>query len=432
MRTRVLTVRYVGALVVVAGLLVAGQTVIHQVLTRQEGDARVVNLAGRQRMLGQRLCTLVMALDIDPAVIDPARDLRGELRDTADAWEANQIALRAGRPEAGLRGNSPIVGRLFEGIDADHRAMLAAARAAIARPAGTLDVAEARAACAHQEAFLDGMDRIVTQYEHEARQRIVGLRRLELVLLGFALLVLVLDGAFVFRPAVRQLRLRLTERDVVLHEIARLEQQALQIGDREQARLAQDLHDGLGQQLIGASFLLRPLRQQLDGAVAAQLGEIETLIGAAIEQTRDLVRGLHPTTLEVAGLAAALDEVAAHVARVFGVDCRVCDRAGGELPEASRAQLYRIAREAVINAAKHARATRIDIELELDAGELVLAVRDDGIGIPARPAIGMGLHLMAHRARLIGAALDVAAGPVRGTTVTCRVALGALGPGAAP
>src|ERR1051325_1334456 len=77
MRVRVLTSRYVGALVVVAGLLVAGQTVIYQVLARQEGDARVINLAGRQRLLGQRLCTLLLALDAGAGA--PGRDLRGEL-----------------------------------------------------------------------------------------------------------------------------------------------------------------------------------------------------------------------------------------------------------------------------------------------------------------------------------------------------------------
>jgi len=65
MRTRALTFRYVGALLVVAGLLVAGQTVVHQLLLRHEGDARVINLAGRQRVLGQRLCTLALTLVVD-------------------------------------------------------------------------------------------------------------------------------------------------------------------------------------------------------------------------------------------------------------------------------------------------------------------------------------------------------------------------------
>jgi len=403
-------------------------------MARQEGDARVINLAGRQRMLGQRLCALTLALDIDPDPIGASRDMRDELARTAEDWERSQAVLRAGRLDGGLRGaNSEIVDRLFGQIDADHRAMLAAVRAAIARRPGELALAEARTACAHQEAFLAGMDRIVAQYERDARRRITGLRRLELVLLGLALLVLALEGVFVFRPAVRELWIHLAERDLVQREVVRLEQALLQSTDREQARLAQELHDGPCQQLIGASFLLRPLRQQLGpGPARARLGEIEHLLGEAIAQTRDVVRSLHSPALEVAGLAAALDELAAHVARVFGVECRLHDRAGAEPPAAARAQLHRIAREAVVNAAKHASASAIDIELDRDAGGFMLVVRDDGIGIAARRPPGMGLQLMAYRARLLGGSLEVAAGPGGGTTVTCRVPLCELAAADAP
>jgi signal transduction histidine kinase len=413
MRARVLTVRYVGALLVVAGLLIAGQTVIHQLLARQEGDARVINLAGRQRMLGQRLCTLLLARDLDAALAAP-----GELARTADDWERNQAALRAGRPETGLlAGNSLVVRGLFAQIDADHRAMLAAARAALVASGDEAAADHARAACTHQEVFLAGMDRIVAEYEREARQRVVGLRRLEFVLLGLALLVLALEGLFVFRPAVRGLRLHLAERDLT-------QRQLLQVADREQVRLAQDLHDGIGQQLIGASFLLRTLRRQLDdGPAAARLDEVGKLITDAVDHTRDVVRSLHSPALEAAGLAAALGELAVHIERVFGVECRLHDRAGFEPPAASRAHLHRIAREAVVNAAKHAHATLIEIELACDAGELTLVVRDDGVGIDPRPRTGLGLQLMAHRARLLGGSLEVAAGPSRGTVVTCRVAL---------
>ena len=443
MRARVLTFRYVGALLVVAGLLIAGQSVIHQLLVRQEGDARVINLAGRQRMLGQRLCTQVLALGVDRGEL--ARATRSELAHTADDWERTQSVLRAGRAEAGLHANSPAVRALFDQIDGDHRAMLTAARAALADPGDGVDPALARGVRVHQDAFLAGMDHIVAEYEREANQRIVGLRRLELVLLALALLVLALDGAFVFRPAVADLRRHLAERDAVQRalaattadrhalaereasSIARLEHQLVAASEREQLRLAQDLHDGLAQHLIGIAFLLRPLRgESAAGPIAARLAEIDQLVDEAIGQTRDLARSLHSRTLELAGLTAALDELAAHVERVFGVACRVDDRAGLEPSPASRIHLHRIAREAAINAAKHAGATAIEIELTLDDGALCLAVRDDGVGLGASPSPGMGLHLMAYRARLLGAALHVAAGRRRGTTVTCRVPLDEL------
>jgi signal transduction histidine kinase len=430
MRARKVTFRYVGALVMVAGLLVAGQIVVQYALDRQEGDARVVNQAGRQRMLGQRLCMLLLAIDVEgPAHLRATRD---ELARVAEEWQHSQAALRAGHPEPGVDAdNSAEVDQLFAAIEADHRAMLAAARAALELAPGAATASYARTARAHQDAFLAGMDRIVLAYERAANRRIVTLRRIELARLALVLLVLVLEGAFVFRPAVRGLRDYLAARDAAERATGR-ERQLLQISDREQMRLAHDLHDGLSQHLIGIAFLLRSLRRELTaGPQLARIDDIDKLLGEAIEQARGISRGLHSHTLEASGLAAALGELAAHTERVFGVMCRVTDYATGfEPPAADRTHLHRIAREAIVNAAKHASATAIEIELARDAANLTLTVRDDGIGIAARPSGGLGLHLMAYRARMMGASLDIAAGEHRGTTVICRLPLRDAAPGA--
>ncbi len=378
---RPLTFRYVGALLAIAGLLLAGQLVVQSVLDRQQGDARVVNLAGRQRMLSQRLCMLLLAADRD-----------AELARVADEWQTSQDTLRA-------RGNSEAIRALFAQIDGDQRAMLAAARGEVA----------AQVALAHQDAFLAGMDRIVAEYEREARERVVGLRYIELALFGLALAVIVLEGAFVFRPAVRALRVYLTQRD-------RAERQLVEVSDREQQQLARDLHDGLSQQLVGIAYLVKS-----SSGESAQLDEIGKLLADAIEQTRSLARGLHSDALDVGGLATALRELAAQTERVYGLKCRV---EIGEVAEPSRdacAHLYRIAREAVANAAKHACAQHVDIALARHDDALELSVRDDGAGMPADPRGGLGLHMMAYRARMIGAVLEVAAGARGGTIVTCKM-----------
>jgi len=377
---RPLTFRYVGALLAIAGLLLAGQLVVQSALDRQQGDARVVNLAGRQRMLSQRLCMLLLA----PVASD-------ELERVANEWQVSQDALR-------LRGNSEAIRALFARIDGDHAAMLEAAR-----------TGDARLALAHQDAFLTGMDRIVAEYEREARERVVGLRYIELVLFGLALVVIVLEGAFVFRPAVRALRRYLAQRD-------RAEQQIVEVSDREQQRLARDLHDGLGQQLVGIAYLVKSCPGD-----RAQLDEIGKLLADVIDQTRGLARGLHSDALDVGGLATALRDLAAHTERVFGLKCRV---AIGDVAEPAReacAHLYRIAREAVANAAKHARAHHVDIALDRRDGALELVVSDDGVGMPATPGEGLGLHMMAYRARMIGAVLEVAAGARGGTIVSCKM-----------
>jgi len=382
-RASVLTARYVGALLAVAAVLIVGQLLVQLVLERQDGDARVVNLAGRQRMLSQRLCMLLLA-HRDP-------------RPVTTEWSASQDALRA-------RDNSEAIRTLFEAIDGDHRAMLAAARAG-----------DAELALAHQDAFLAGMDRIVATYEAEAQARVIGLRRVELALFAIAMCALAIAGLFVFRPAVRDLRAYLAARD-------RAQQAVVDVSDRERRRIAADLHDGLGQHLVGISFLLKALRRDDEG-----IREIAALLTEAIEHTRTLARGLYSQTLEADGLSAALRELAAQTERRFGVECHVEWR-GDEPPGPIGVHVHRIAGEAVANAAKHASASAIAITLssnrEAGSGELVLEVNDDGIGIGDHGGDGLGLHMMESRAKLIGGSLRVTAREPRGTTVTCRIPLG--------
>lgn len=381
MQPRPLTFRYVGALVAIASLLLAGQLVVQTALDRQQGDARVVNLAGRQRMLSQRLCMLLLAGNRDE-----------ELTRVANEWEASQQALRA-------RDNSDAVRALFAEIDGDQRAMLAAARGQ----------SNAQVALAHQDAFLRGMDQIVREYEHDARERVVRLRYIEVALFALALAVILLEGLFVFRPAVRALRLYLAQRD-------RAELQLVEVSDREQRQLARDLHDGLSQQLVGIAYLVKS-----SSGERAQLDEIGALLADAIEQTRTLARGLHSDALDAGGLATALHELATQTERVYGLKCRVEIIDVAEPSPDACAHLYRIAREAVANAAKHARAEHVDIALSNRDGALELVVSDDGVGMPRAPGSGLGLQMMAYRATMIGAALEVAAGAGGGTIVTCKM-----------
>jgi signal transduction histidine kinase len=385
-QTRRLTFRYVGALIAIAALLVAGQLFVQRALDGQEDNASVVNLAGRQRMLSQRLCMLLLAMAAEPQA---ATSIRDELRAVADEWEASQRALRA-------RDNSDAVTAGFAEIDHPHRMMLDAARAG-----GPGATALARA---NADTFLDGMDRIVATYEAEARTRVVRLRYAELALLALALAVLVLEGAFVFRPAVQALRLYLAQRD-------RAELEVVRVSDREQQRLARDLHDGLCQQLVGIQLLAR----------TAPLDKLEQLVGEAIAQTRSLARGLHAPA-DVDGLAASLRQLGAQTEALFGVACRV--DVAGDLAETAADtcnHLYRIAREAMVNAAKHAHASSIDLVLAQRDAALVLSVRDDGVGLAAAAGGGLGLHMMRSRAKMLGAVLDVGAGGSGGTVVTCTL-----------
>ena len=211
-----------------------------------------------------------------------------------------------------------------------------------------------------------------------------------------------------------------------------LEQQLLEVSDREQARFGQDLHDSLCQQLVSLAFDANDLQRQLSAKrrpESATAGRIAEYLDRAITECRQVSRGLFPIRLEDEGLASALQELAKATCERFRVQCMF--GGNGEIKVKNRAaatHLFRIAQEAVNNAVKHAQPTRIALCLSAATDAIELKVADDGRGLPdtARKATGMGLHIMDYRARNIGGVLSIEAGRDRGTTVCCRVPLAAL------
>lgn len=219
-------------------------------------------------------------------------------------------------------------------------------------------------------------------------------------------------------------------------ERKRLEKEVLEISDQERRRIGQDLHDGLCQHLAGIELMSQVLEQKLNSrskADAARAGEIARHVRDAIGQTRSLARGLSPVTLESEGLVSALRELAAGTEKMFGVVCQVGSAEEFEtLAPAVSTHLYRIAQEAVSNAIKHGRASRILIRLEFSRGRTLLSVSDNGTGFrfPAPKSNGMGLRIMEYRAGMIGGALSITANPEGGATVQCSITAGRKSVGA--
>jgi len=223
-----------------------------------------------------------------------------------------------------------------------------------------------------------------------------------------------------------------TARDITYRK--QLQQEILEIADREQERLGRDLHDGLCQTLAGIAALSATLSRHLacpgatastaEGtmAVAGLSAEITQLLNAAIGEARDLARALGPVGLDQAGLDGALSALAVNVQRMFRVRCAFLgDRALARLPREIESHLFRIAQQAVNNAVAHGHPDRIDISLGSTERDGLLSVRDNGVGVPEeRPSLeGIGLHTMAQRARLIGGRLEVQRQPGGGTAVIC-------------
>ena len=207
-----------------------------------------------------------------------------------------------------------------------------------------------------------------------------------------------------------------------------MEREILSISEREQQRIAQDLHDDLCQQLSGIHFLTHTLARRLadtsraEGAEAAKIAES---VRDALEKTRELSRGLSPMTVEADSLAAAFQRLCARIENMFRRKCVFHGQSSILLPAPGAGiHLYRIAQEAVNNAVRHGQASRIDITLAAKRDKLILKIRDNGRGLPLRPenGKGMGLRVMQYRASMLGGSLVVQQATAGGTEVVCSVA----------
>jgi PAS domain S-box-containing protein len=208
----------------------------------------------------------------------------------------------------------------------------------------------------------------------------------------------------------------------------RLERQILEISDREQARIGQDIHDGLCQHLVSLAFDANSLEQRLsaqrqpEAEIAKRLADF---LDRAITESRQLSRGLFPVRLAQEGLAPALDELARAICDRFKLQCRFEGQGLVAVENSAIAtHLYRIAQEAVTNAVKHSRARSVRICLRDHAGQLELRVEDNGTGFSSaaqKQSKGMGLHIMAYRARMIGGTLHLKSSRRGGTVVSCCV-----------
>jgi signal transduction histidine kinase len=246
-----------------------------------------------------------------------------------------------------------------------------------------------------------------------------------------ALDYLVKDAAFLqFLPEVVQRAVAHLEQEkqltAAIAERKELQETLLQIAEREQTRIGQDLHDGLGQHLAGIELMSQVLQQNLAAKKlkneAARAGEIARHVREAISQTRLLARGLSPFVLESEGLLSALKELASRTETIFGIICRFEGDADTLIQDHNAPNhLYRIAQEAVSNAIKHGKAKHVDIELRTNEQGVTLSVKDDGIGIPSElpEKRGIGLRIMQYRASMIGGTLTVRHGSDGGTIVLC-------------
>lgn len=475
---RRLTRFYVIALTVIAVLSISGLLFIKQTLSNHYDDSRVVNVAGLQRMLSQRLTKLAL--------------LRAEGFETADTvsfdsllrtWGQTHIQLRNGHlqmEKVYTVRKSPQLERMFSTIEPVFQSMYRGF-GQVSNPQRT--PAEQRAALRvilrDEVAFLRQMNAIVFRFDTESFERVRQLERIEWFLTVSTLLTLLIEGLFIFRPVVRHTR-------TIIHRLAKSEnslQQAnnrLEITNRELAatneslafsnqklldtqqelirttadkyqlqlteetvrsaallegqeeerkRFARELHDGIGQMLTGVKLHAEKLKSSValaDEKQQQRFAELCDLIADIIQTTRQVSYNLMPSTLSDFGLGPTLQLLADQTARSSGNAILFTgSREARRLPPAMEIGLYRIAQEALHNAIKYADAQTIRINLLQDSQKLTLLVEDDGKGFILKtqgrkqkdPVAVSGLDNMKTRARLLNGEFTIKSKPKKGTTV---------------
>ena len=197
---------------------------------------------------------------------------------------------------------------------------------------------------------------------------------------------------------------------------------ALRAQEQERARVARDLHDEVNQSLTGLLLRLEAARESAPPELEGEIAETKALANQAMTELLSLARQLRPTALDDLGLAAAIEGQVGRLGGEIETGLEV-DGDFSDLGDDAQLVVYRVAQEALSNAARHSGAGRVEVRLRrTDAGGVLLEVSDDGRGFAFEESQrGLGIGGMRERALLIGADLTIESRPAAGTTVRLDV-----------
>ena len=198
----------------------------------------------------------------------------------------------------------------------------------------------------------------------------------------------------------------------------------VEAGYAERRRLGRDLHDGAQQELVGAVISLKLAQRRWEQAPDEARELVEDALDrmqSGIRDLRELAAGIHPSVLSDRGLGAALEALASR----SPVPVEIGEVPAQRLPAPVETSAYFVVAEALTNAAKHARCEYVYVNVRVECGSTIVEVRDDGVG-GADASAGSGLRGLADRVSALGGTLEIDSPPGEGTTVTARIAAGAV------
>jgi signal transduction histidine kinase len=202
-------------------------------------------------------------------------------------------------------------------------------------------------------------------------------------------------------------------------ELAASRMRIVAAADEARRRIERDLHDGTQQRLVSLGLEVRAVEAQVppdSSDLRLELSHVATGLADAVADLQEISRGIHPAILSKGGLGPALRALARRSTIPVEVDLTTDAR----LSEAIEAAAYYVASEALANATKHSQASTIEVSLEPRDGNLVLSIRDDGVG-GADPAGGSGLVGLTDRVEALGGSISVRSRRGEGTHITAEL-----------
>lgn len=461
-----LTRLYIMALLAVAILSLLGQLLIQVFLNSLLDDSHVVNIAGRQRMLSQRLSKTAVLLCRPQIFQADAKFYSQDIKEIINLWELSHDALKNNNLRTEGRAytvrNSEKTDSMFREIDPIFRVILANAKlinATINKPIKNQQEflqKPLNQILAHERLFLKMMDKIVFQYDLESRERVAMTKKIELYLFILLFSILIVEGAFIFRPIANNIRLvikKITDSESILrqtNEVLLATQKALvqatedkyklQLAEEkvraaslmegqesERKRLAQDLHDGIGQMLTGLRLHSEKVKSFsfINAKQEKSFDELQNLIQETIEATRTVSFNLAPSVLSDFGVVPAIRILTEQVAKISDLKFDFQALNVRRLPEGIEVCLYRITQEAIHNAVKYSKASLIIIQITDNKDVVKLLVADNGEGFEIKSIRkslgGSGLKNMQARAELLNGSFKIQSKIGKGTTIKVEI-----------
>ncbi|MCU0341123.1 MAG: type IV pili methyl-accepting chemotaxis transducer N-terminal domain-containing protein [Spirosomaceae bacterium] len=464
--TQRLTRLYIIALTTVAVLCSVGQLLVQNSLRAALDDAHVVNIAGRQRMLSQRISKGAILVVNPPLVMLQTKreEYRQTLLKNLTLWQRSHEGLRDGTLQDSVKSyvvkNSPAIQAMFVKTDSVFQIVYQNALKIAQNQQDSLSLGFL---LENEGLFLAQMEAIVGQYDTEAQERVRRVRNIEWLLYAITIVILVLEGLLIFRPLTRyveavivkvvqseamlqlkneelhriNLQLVTTQNDlsktnVEKYELIRKEHQTrssalIEGQEEERKRLSRDLHDGIGQMLTGLKLSSEKLKNLFENdSQRAKFADHQKLINETIEATRATAFALMPSALHDFGLSAAIRILAKQSS--LGTDTQINYKevgTVGRLAASVEINLYRIAQEALNNALKHAKTSQIDITLKIEKNKITLIVTDFGKGMDkkkiSKTSLGNGLKNIETRTNILNGKLQVLSSPNEGTTIVVTI-----------